>query len=254
MPEGPEISYMVYTFNKKYNHSKLENIKVLSGRYSRHPLPKGFDDFLSKLPSKIENIKNKGKFIYITLENNSILGIKLNYGHLVTKFEKHCHIEITTSKGIFYIQDVRNFATLSFLNKDTLQEQLNKIGTDLLNEKVSLEEFTQKVKKHPRMKIGMFLIKQDYFSGVGNYVRSEALYIAKISPFRLNKDLSDDEIKEIYDAVLYILKKAFSCLKDHGKHIVKKVYEQKMTPNNEEVIREKLEPTRNIYWVPSVQK
>ena len=242
MPEGPEISYMVYTFNKKFSHSKLENIKVLSGRYSRHPLPKGFDAFLSKLPSKIKDIKNKGKFIYITLENNSILGIKLNYGHLVTKFEKHCHIEITTSKGIFYIQDVRNFATLSFLNKDTLQEQLNKIGTDLLNEKVSLEEFTQKVKKHPRMKIGMFLIKQDYFSGVGNYVRSEALYIEEI------------KIKEIYDAVLYILKKAFSCLKDHGKHIVKKVYEQKMTPNNEEVIREKLEPTRNIYWVPSVQK
>lgn len=254
MPEGPEISYMVYTFNKKYASSILENIKVLSGRYTRHPLPKGFDTLLSKLPSKIESIKNKGKFIYITLKDNSILGIKLNYGHLVSELDKHCHIEITTSKGIFYIDDVRNFATLSILNEDTLQEQLNKIGTDLLNEHVSLYEFTEKVKKHPRMKIGMFLIKQDNFSGVGNYVRCEALYIAKISPFRLNKDLNEDEIKEIYDATIYILKKAFSCLKDHGKNIVKKVYDQKITPNNEEVIREKLEPTRNIYWVPSVQK
>ena len=254
MPEGPEISFMVYTFNKKYVYSTLENIKVLSGRYTRHPLPKDFDTFLSNLPSQIESIKNKGKFIYIILKDNSILGIKLNYGHLVDELEKHCHIEITTSKGVFYIEDVRNFATLSILNQDTLQEQLNKIGTDLLNEHVSLEEFTHKVKKHPRMKIGMFLIKQDYFSGVGNYVRCEALYIAKISPFRLNKDLSDNEIKEIYDATLYILNKAFSCLKDHGQKIIKKVYEKKITPSNEEVIRQKLEPNRNIYWVPTVQK
>jgi len=254
MPEGPEISYMVYTFDKKYAQTILKDIKVLSGRYTRHPLPEGFDNLLSKLPSKIESIKNKGKFIYITLKDNSILGIKLNYGHLVSELDKHCHIEITTSKGIFYIDDVRNFATLSILNKDTLQEQLNKIGTDLLNENVSLKEFTEKVKKHPRMKIGMFLIKQDYFSGVGNYVRCEALYIAKISPFRLNKDLSEIEIKDIYDATLYILNKAFSCLKNHGKHIIKKVYDQKITTNNEEVIREKLEPTRNIYWAPAVQK
>lgn len=254
MPEGPEISYMVYTFQKKYADSILKDIKVLSGRYTRHPLPKGFDTLLSNLPSKIKSIKNKGKFIYMTLENNSILGIKLNYGHLVEEKEKHCHIELITSKGIFYIEDLRNFASLTILNEETLQEQLNKIGTDLLNEKISLDEFTQKVKKHPRMKIGMFLIKQDYFSGVGNYVRSEALYIAKISPFRLNKELNDIEIKQIYDATLYILHKAFSCLKDHGQKIVKKVYEHKMTPNNEVVVREKLEPTRNIYWVPSVQK
>ena len=254
MPEGPEINFMTYTIHKKYHNALLNDIKVVSGRYTRHPLPEGFDNLVEHLPSKIESIKNKGKFIYMTLKDNSILGIKLNYGHLVEEDGKHCNIHFETSKGTFYMDDVRNFGTLTVLNKETLQNQLDKIGPDLLNETVSFKEFETKVKKHPKIKIGIFLIKQEYFSGIGNYVRAESLYIAKISPFRLNKDLSDNEIKDIYEAVLYILRKAFSCLKDHGTNIIKKVYEQKTTPDNEPVIREKLETARNIYWVPSIQK
>ena len=253
MPEGPEISYMTYYFNKKYHNHELLSIKVLSGRYSRHPLPENFDKLIKKLPSKITAIKNKGKFIYIELEDNYILGIKLNYGHLVEQFGKQCHIEFKTSKGIFYMDDLRNFATLSILNDETLQKQLNAIGPDLLNEEVTYEEFYEKLKKHPKNKIGEFLINQKYFSGAGNYVRCEALYESKISPFRLNKDLKDDEIKEVFKSTRNILKKAFSSLKDDGKHIVKKVYKKSFTPKKEEVVRDKLEKTRNIYWVPSVQ-
>ena len=187
------------------------------------------------------------------LENNYILGIKLNYGHLVEDFGKQCHIEFDTSKGIFYMDDLRNFGTLSVLDEESLKKQLNSIGPDLLNEEVKYDEFYEKLKKNPKNKIGEFLINQKYFSGAGNYVRCEALYEAKISPFRLNKDLKDDEIKEIFKCTRNILKKAFLCLKDDGKHIVKKVYKKSYTPKKEEVIRDKLEKTRNIYWVPSVQ-
>ena len=154
MPEGPEISYMTYYFNKKYHNHELLSIKVLSGRYSRHPLPENFDKLTKKLPSKIISIKNKGKFIYIELDDNYILGIKLNYAHLVEEFGKQCHIEFKTSKGIFYMDDLRNFATLSILNDETLQKQLNAIGPDLLNEEVTYEEFYEKLKKHPKNKIG----------------------------------------------------------------------------------------------------
>ena len=151
------------------------------------------------------------------------------------------------------MDDLRNFATFTILNEQTLQKQLDSIGPDLLNEEVKYDDFYEKVKKHPKNKIGEFLINQKYFSGVGNYVRCEALYESKISPFRLNKDLKDDEIKEIFKSTRNILKKAFSSLKDDGKHIVKKVYKKSFTPKKEEVIRDKLEKTRNIYWVPSVQ-
>ena len=253
MPEGPEISYMTYYFNKKFNNSILDTINVLSGRYTRHPLPDNFDKLLKKMPSKIIALKNKGKFMYMELEDNYILGIKLNYGHLVEEFGKQCHIEFKTSKGIFYMDDLRNFGTLTVLTETTLEKQLKSIGPDLLNEEVNYEDFYEKVKKHPKNKIGEFLINQKYFSGVGNYVRCEALYDAKISPFRLNKDLKDEEIKDIFKCTKNVLQKAFKSLKDDGKKFVKKVYKQSFTPKKEEIVRDKLEKTRNIYWVPSVQ-
>ena len=253
MPEGPEISYMTYTFNKKFKNSILENIKIQSGRYSRHPLPKEFHKLTKELPLKIISIQNKGKFIYINFPNN-ILGIKLNYGHLVETNGKHSHIKFSTSKGDFYIEDLRNFCTLSILNQEELDKVLNKIGPDLIHDKIKFDSYNEAMNKKPNMKLGEFLIQQSIFSGAGNYIRSETCYESKISPYRLNKDIKLKERKEIFKQLIKIIKSAYKSLINQGTHYKCKVYQQKLTPKGEVVISQRLEKDRNIYWVPSVQK
>jgi endonuclease VIII len=104
------------------------------------------------------------------------------------------------------------------------------------------------------MKIGQFLIEQKYFSGVGNYVRSEVLYEAKISPFRHIKDLTQLEKKDIFKHLNKVLHKAYQLLLKKQQHYPLKVYRQKITPKGEKVISERLEKNRNIYYVPEVQK
>ena len=42
---------------------------------------------------------------------------------------------------------------------------------------------------------------QKVAAGCGNYIRSECLYISKISPFRKIEDLKDNEIKRIWDVL-----------------------------------------------------
>lgn len=253
MPEGPEISYMTYIFNKKYKNKILKNIVIQSGRYSRHPLPQNFDVLLKKMPLKINNIKNKGKFIYIVFENEMILGIKLNYGHLVEIDGKQSHVKFITDKGDFYIEDLRNFCTLNVLNQDDLNKILDRIGPDLVNEKVDFNTYNEIMNKRPKMKIGEFLIEQKYFSGAGNYIRCEACYESKISPFRLVGNINEDERKELFKQLIKICHSAFESLVQKGMHYKVKVYRQKVTPKGEEVVSEKLEKTRNIYWVPSIQ-
>ena len=254
MPEGPEISFMTYFFNDKYKNTILNDVKILSGRYTRHPLPKLFDQLLSKLPSKIIEIKNKGKFIYIILENNYFLGLKLNYGHLVNVKESQSHIEFITNKESFYIDDLRNFATISVLTEEELNDHLNKIGPDLVHELITFDQYNNVMNKHPRLKIGSFLIEQKYFSGGGNYIRAETLYESKINPFRLVKDLTTEERKIIFKNLIKICHEAYESLIKNGLHYKLKVYRQKITPNGEKVISEKFENNRNIYWVPTVQK
>ena len=254
MPEGPEISNMTFIFNKKFKHSTLNNINIQSGRYSRHPLPKQFKFFLQQLPLKINSIQNKGKFIYITFSNQMILGIKLNYGHLVETNGKHSHIKFSTSIGDFYIEDLRNFCTLSILNHEELIKVLNKIGHDLIHDKITFDTYNEEMNKKPNMKLGEFLIQQSIFSGAGNYIRSETCYESKISPYRLNKDINLKERKEIFKQLLKIIKSAYKSLINKGIHYKCKVYRQKITPKGEVVISQRLEKDRNIYWVPSVQK
>ena len=254
MPEGPEISYMTYTYNRKFKYSTLKNIIIQSGRYSRHPLPKNFDILLKELPLKINSIQNKGKFIYITFSNKKILGIKLNYGHLVEIDGKQSHIKFITTKGDFYIEDLRNFCTLSVLNEEELENILNKIGPDLIHDKIKFDFYNEAMNKKPNMKLGEFLIQQSIFSGAGNYIRSETCYEAKINPYRLNKDLNLKERKEIFKKLIKIIKSAYKSLINKGIYYKCKVYRQKLTPKGEVIISERLEKNRNIYWVPSVQK
>lgn len=253
MPEGPEISFMAYEFNKKFKNTTLTHIRILSGRYMRHPHPLKLDELNKNLPSKIEGIFNKGKFIYLKLKDNYDVGIKLNYGHLVTHDGKHSNIEFNTSKDSFYIEDMRNFGTLTILDDSQLEKELLKIGPDLIHENVSFEEYNEVLNKHPKLKIGQYLIEQKYFSGVGNYIRAEVCYEAKISPFRLVKDLTLDERKNLFKQLIKVIHKAYELLlKDKKYHM--KVYKKKETPLGEKVISQRLEKNRNIYWVPSVQK
>jgi formamidopyrimidine-DNA glycosylase len=254
MPEGPEISYMRYIFHNAFKNKILNKIIVQSGRYTRHPLPENFDVLMNNLPLKIESIKNKGKFIYVTFENEMILGIKLNYGHLVFEDGKQCHIKFETNKGDFYIEDLRNFCTLNVLNNDDLNKILNRIGPDLIHDKIEFEFYNEILNKRPKMKIGEFLIEQKYFSGAGNYIRCEACYESKISPFRLVGNLTESERKELFKQLIKICHSAYESLIEKDVHYKCKVYRQKMTPKGEIVISEKLEKTRNVYWVPSIQK
>jgi len=253
MPEGPEISYMTYIFNKKYKNNNLKQIDILGGRYSRHSHPNHLDTFNKSLPSKIEGIFNKGKFIYIKLKNNYDVGIKLNYGHLVDYDGKHSNIQFETSKGSFYMEDLRNFGTLSILDNDELEKVLIKIGPDLIHDKISFKQYEEIMNKHQKIKIGQFLNEQKYFSGVGNYIRAEVCYEAKISPFKLIKNMSIEEKKELFKQLIKVIHKAYELL-FKGKKYPMKVYKQKMTPFGEKVVVERLEANRNIYWVPSVQK
>ena len=95
------------------------------------------------MPSKIEQLSNKGKFIYLKLKDNYIVGIKLNYAHLVDHDGKHSNIQFETSKGSFYIEDLRNFGTITILNNEELNKTLQKIGPDLIHTKVSFKEYEE---------------------------------------------------------------------------------------------------------------
>ncbi len=81
----------------------------------------------------------------------------------------------------------------------------NKIGTDA--SKISWDEFQAKVgaRKAP---IKSVLMNQSLLAGVGNWIADEVLWQAKIHPEERVHQLPENELREIYDQMGYVLQTA----------------------------------------------
>ena len=245
MPEGPEAKFMTYQLNKLFSNSKLSSIIFTSGRYTRHPKPKNYNKFINNLPSTISNIQSKGKFIYFTLDNNWFIFVTLGMsGHFILDNIKHSNIKFITNKGNFFINDIRNFATINFSNSYShLQKKLNSLVPDPLSNKISCKKLFTKLKsiKNQNTFISNLLLNQKFISGIGNYIRAESLFLSKLSPFRKIKNIK------------IIMKKSLKTQINNGIHTYKfYVYKRKLTDNGIPIKKNK-NNGRTIWWVPKLQ-
>ena len=46
------------------------------------------------------------------------------------------------------------------------------------------------------------LLNQKIVAGSGNYLRADALYLAKINPFLKPKDILDEDLKNLYNCII----------------------------------------------------
>lgn len=106
--------------------------------------------------------------------------------------------------------DLRKFGKIMLVDTDKVGElkEIKELGMDVMDKKFTLEKFKELLKRKINAPIGTVLIDQSLFSGVGNIYRSEILFEAGISPFRKVKDISEREIRKIYQAIDKVLEKA----------------------------------------------
>jgi formamidopyrimidine-DNA glycosylase len=167
--------------------------------------------------------------------------------------------------------DARRCGTIKFVKgKTQLDTKLTSLGFDFLDKKHSttaLWHFLKDCKKNLQDKpIGLVLMDQSVFSGVGNYLRAEILYVTKISPWRKLVDVSYDELDAIGTAAHDIMSKSYvsggatlHTFKDANGHAgayASKflVYGRKTDPLGNAVIKEDTPDGRTIHWVREVQK
>lgn len=249
MPEGPEVYNMVEDLNDEFKSSILKDVQIISGRY-RKKRPTNYDTFLDILPVKIIGFYNKGKFIWIETNTDWTIWITLGLeGYMNGVKEKYTRLIFDTSKGKIYFDDMRNFGTVHFMNEsgkgvNTLEKKLKTLGPDPLHDRITFEYFDNKLSRMNQNEIiADALLNQSLISGIGNYIRAEVLYDAKISPFTMIKDLTTKNRKHLLQSIKDIMKKF------KNTDATFKVYRRKRTPNNESVLNKKTKNDRTIYYV-----
>ena len=208
MPEGPEVTIISENLNQILKNSQIVEILLSNtGRY-REKAPDNFIFFQENLPLKIKNVSNKGKLIYFQFEKNismvNTLGMsgiwrRTNMKHMVLEFK---FLKNGEKKSLFFI-DQRHFGTVKFFkNQAELNSKLSTIGPDMLNDKdMKFDKFLQRMRSKNKWNITKALMDQKVISGVGNYLKSEALYHSKTSPFKKVEELSDEEMKNLYKSI-----------------------------------------------------
>ena len=228
--------------------------------------------FFSKNKDKFLFSKNVDDYSQYIPDNRTLVDYAHKFNSYLNNSLKHLNIEFQTNEGSLYYFDTLSFGTLKCItNTNDLTIKLNKIGPDIMNETTNYYLFSLQIKKKINLEksIGNVLMNQKIISGIGNYLRADILYLSRISPFRLVKNLNDTEIKIIFDncKILtwcnYDLKKAKKLL-IYNKFIklasnynrLFYIYKQDKDIYGYKIIKEELyegSQKRFIYYVPELQ-
>ena len=266
MPEGPEVRRMALSLSKRVSGRMLVDIEVLSGRYLKKKI-EGLAEATKNLPAKINGVGVHGKFSYWIINNDYFLWTTLGMtGGWSKTRTKHSRVRFVLDDGEVFYTDMRNFGTLKFvLGRKRLISKLNKMGPDMLASDITDEDFKNRIFKKPNWEICRAIMSQDIISGVGNYVKSDALWLARIHPKKEVRSLTDKEISNLSAAIKKVLKTSYESggatirtyrgLNDEMGEYSQRflVYSRKIDADGNSVIKEKTSDGRTTHWSPSRQ-
>lgn len=265
MPESAEVKLTTDFLNQCMYNKIITKWEFTSGQYLNYD-PEGFEEFYDSLPLMIEEVRCKGKFIYITCFNEHktfyILHSLRLTGSWRNKEDSFCRwiVELENGRKLFF-HDTRCLATLKFTtDKRELDDYLEKLGPDILTEDFSLSTWKKLVQLHRNKNITAFLMDQSVISGCGNYLKAECLFSAKISPLRKISSLTEEESEKLYEALRIIPRQAYMnkglSSRDYTDQNGKKGFQEfhLKVYGKKTAKRTKTADGRTTYWDPSVQK
>lgn len=210
MPEGPEVKLTAEYLNKQLENKIITNWVFLKGGQYSNKEPKGFEEFYASLPLLVDEVRAKGKIIYICCFNEFRRFYIIHSLRMTGRWQEYkdeqCkwYIEVENKRKIWF-RNPRCLATLHFTqNEHTFNTTLSSLGPDIMTKSFNLNTWRTLVSKYPNRNVTSFLMDQKVMSGCGNYIKAEVLYYAKISPLRKMKTLKEKEIEKLFEGLRII--------------------------------------------------
>lgn len=234
MPELPEVeslrrSLIPYVVGKKIESIEVKKPKLVSGNGTvRKESKQKVDEFIGELTGQVfKNVERRAKNLIFEFESGKILLVHLKMtGQLVYKDDdhftfgghpiedsehklphKHSHVIFKLNQGTLYYNDTRMFGYLLYYPSRNALEAENHfegLGIEPEDSEFTLEFFKKAMKKKSGT-LKTLLLNQSVVVGLGNIYCDEACFEAGILPDRKANTLSDQELKNLYDAITRII-------------------------------------------------
>lgn len=290
MPEGPEVRVAADQLHSLLQGRNLVGLTInAKSRYWKNPMT-GLAYFLDS-PSTVEEwqcygVGSHGKKLIFAFRDNvgrtlwllSSLGLE---GRWILSPQKNSGVSLLfgqwdrSVRGFLlrrvdlclYYDDSRRFGQMIWLSHlNEVNAQLKDVGPDWLSGSITLDRFTKEIRNQriSRWPICKFLMDQKRFSGIGNYLKAEILYAARIRPDRILSTLTDEEITALFEYCRTIPLSSYQ----QGGHTSRtylapngrvgsypvKIYRQSVDPHGYRVVSGEMGDGRTSWYVPEVQR
>ncbi len=224
MPELPEVETLKLGLQKYIKGKKIIDVRVIDPK-----LLSG--DPKRVIGATVKDIRRYAKGIVIELSNNIVIAfhIKLT-GQLIYRDESNKDLEVLkptpstvpnkftrvdlvlSENSHLYFQEVRGFAWMKILDSKDLKELpfFKTLGPEPIPSPGSgtpllTSEIFDAIVKKSNLPIKALLMEQTKIGGIGNIYANDGCFDAKIDPRRKAKELSDKEIKTLFESILRVL-------------------------------------------------
>ena len=192
-------------------------------------------------PCRVTWIGSYGKKVLMLTEHNQLIVTLLGMsGKWLWEQGDHSHLSLTfqvdDKEVSIYFDQPRPFGSVEMLpcgdSVTKAVRQRYRMGPDILREPPTVEEWVSIFrgttlvregvtygvgKKVRNWMIGRTLMEQEMVAGIGNWLKSEILFDARIRPDRVVSTLTDAELHTLYHAAIKVVNDAYA----HGGLTIK---------------------------------
>ena len=219
MPELPEVETIVRELDRVLPGKKITAVSVLRAksfigdekelvgktigsveRRSKMTVV-GFSHYPKKL---VIHLKMTGQLIYLSGTHRVVGGHPTpDWVNELPSKSTRIVMELDNGAKLFF-NDLRVFGWLKVMDREAWEKLTAKLPPDVTSEEFTVEYFAKVLGKSGRP-IKLVLMDQAKFGGVGNIYANDALYLARISPKRKAKEITEKEEGELYEAVKKVI-------------------------------------------------
>lgn len=210
MPEGPEIRRAADEVERALKNITVQDV------YFAFPHLEDYEDLFKG--AIVTRVDTKGKAMLIRFDNghtiyshNQLYGkwyIRNAYNYPKTNRQLRLAIHNENKSALLY-----SASDIEVLRDEEVPEHpfVSKVGPDLLSEEVSADGLMERMKgkRFRNRKWSILLLDQGFVAGIGNYLRSEIMFVAGIHPSLRPVDCEENQMKKAAHAIIDLVKQSY---------------------------------------------
>ncbi len=225
MPELPEVEAVTRTLRPLVRDQRVRCLHVFHD-IALKPQPAADVARLVE-GRRVKNVFRRGKYLFLELDRGLVEmhfrfdGQLLWFSNAKELLERansgkdgvHVDLAFEFSSGVLGFADQRHFGRVHGWESEAACKPLRTLGVDAMDREFT-PKLLQQLAGRSKRPLKEFLLDQTRIAGIGNIYSSEALWHARLDPWRRADSLNRRQSAKLHKAIVYVLRRALECCQD----------------------------------------